>query len=99
MNIGERLKELRKMHGYLLREAAAGANVDIKIYQAYEAGRARTPVDVLLSLSHFYGFYSLDSLLGLKDGPKKQQNKLLSAYVSLSTEKRKIVDYILSLNN
>jgi transcriptional regulator with XRE-family HTH domain len=95
MNVGERLKELRKKQGHKLREVAYGAGVDIKVYQAYEAGRARTPIDVLLSLSEFYGFYSLDCLLGLTDGPRKQHSKLLSEYISASPENRQIIDFIL----
>jgi transcriptional regulator with XRE-family HTH domain len=97
MNVGERLKSVRKIKGHKLREVAAGAGVDLKIYQAYEAGRARTPINVLLALSDFYGFYSLDDLLGLKNGPINRGSKLQIAYLSTSPENRRIVDFILKI--
>lgn len=99
MDIGTRLKELRKSNRYKLREAAAGAGVDLKMYQHYEAGRARVPITVLLSLSEFYGYYSIDLLLGLKPGVTKEQTPLMKKYLALTAEKRKIVDYILYLKN
>jgi transcriptional regulator with XRE-family HTH domain len=99
MNIGERLKEVRKSLGYKLREVGAAAGVDPKMYQHYEAGRCRVPVEVLLSLSEFYGYNSIDKLLGLIVGPAQTQSKLVGDYMTLSPEKRKIVDYILSLKD
>lgn len=99
MNIGARLKEVRKKEGYRLKDAADAAGVDIKLYQAYEAGRARTPVNVLLSLSEFYGYYSVDTLLGLKPGISKGTTPFMQKYLALSRDYRKIVDYILHLKN
>jgi transcriptional regulator with XRE-family HTH domain len=99
MSVGERLKQLRKSFGYKLKQVAAGASVDLKIYQAYEAGRARTPINVLLALSEFYGFYSVDKLLGLSAGSPKDQDPVMKRYHALTPEKRKIVDYILYLEN
>lgn len=99
MNVGARLKEVRKERRYKLREVANAADIDIKLYQAYEAGRSRTPINVLLSLSEFYGYYSVDALLGLKPGSSKGTTPFMQKYLALSSDYRKLVDYILHLKN
>jgi transcriptional regulator with XRE-family HTH domain len=98
MNIGERIKEVRKMKGKTLRQAAQAAGVDTKMYQHYEAGRARTPVTVLIDLAEFYGYYSLDILLG-RATQLDYCEGMLNKYLKSSPEKRKIIDYILSLKS
>lgn len=99
MNIGERLKKVRKGHGYTLAEVSGSIGIGSKIYSAYECGRARTPVNVLIALSNFYRYNSLDLLLGNPRVPGRQESELEQAYRKAGPEKRKIIDFILSLNN
>lgn len=98
MNIGERLKQVRETHGFTQAEVSAGNNIHPRSYQAYEQNRARPSIETLIHLSLWYGYHSIDALLGLP-GEKQKSNKVIKAYMSTSPEKRKIVDYILSLND
>lgn len=98
MNIGERLKKLRYLHKYKQREVAEALKIDIKMYQAYEYEHARTPVEILIALSEFYGYYSIDHLLG-RISQVEYCEMILNKYLLASPEKRKIVDFILHLQD
>lgn len=98
MNIGERLKIVRQLYRHSQAVVAGSIGINPKTYQAYERGRAETPISVLMALSDFYGYYSIDLLLGLTSQIEYCES-LLRSYIKATPEKRKIVDYILSLNN
>ena len=97
VNIPRRLKDLRTQHKYSQSQVAVGIGMKRGAYQAYEEDRAAPPVKTLLKLSAFYGFYSLDLLLGIEGKQKQIITELMKAYLSLDREKRKIVDFILAL--
>lgn len=99
MDIGQRLKEVRQTFGHTQAVIAEAVGISPKLYHAYERNRARTPIEVLISLSEFYGYYSIDMLLGIKKEFKQEKSTVLTKYHGISAEKRKIIDYILSLNN
>lgn len=98
MNIGERLKDLRNQYGYSQAKVAAGIGIKQVTYQSYERGRAEVPFRILIALSNFYGFYSIDVLLG-RATHIEHSVELLNKYRQSSPEKRKIIDYILSLKS
>lgn len=98
MNIGDRLKFVREKAGFTQAEVSAGTGIHPRTYQAYEQNRARPSIETLLMLTLWFGYLSIDGLLGLPT-EKDRQNKVVKAYLSASPEKRKIIDYILSLNN
>jgi transcriptional regulator with XRE-family HTH domain len=98
MNIPARLKEIRKSRQYTMKEVSNGIGISDKMYQAYEYGYCRTPVDILNSLSLFYGLHSIDALLGIIT-QNDHENPVVKAYLKASPENRKIVDYILSLKS
>lgn len=62
--IGEKLKELRKAHGYKQVDVAGAVDIKQSTYSQYEAG-VRTPSNLILfKLASFYGI-STDDLLKL----------------------------------
>ena len=62
--IAEKLKELRKAHGYTQSEVAMAADIRQQTYSAYEAGK-RTPSPVpLYKIASFYGI-AVDDFLKL----------------------------------
>jgi len=98
INIPQRLKDLRDTHKRTQEKVAAGIGVNRKTYQSYEEGRATPPIPVLIKISAFYGYYSLDVLLGMEGVKEQEQTGFVKAYHSADMEKRKIVDFILNLN-
>jgi transcriptional regulator with XRE-family HTH domain len=98
MNIGERLKLVRELYGHSQAKVAGAIGVKPVTYQAYERNRAETPLRVLLALSEFYGFHSIDLLLNLRTETEFRTG-VMDSYLKASWEKRKIVDFVLSLNN
>src|SRR6478609_8076464 len=96
MNVAERLKQVRELNGYTQREVAQAIGVPPVTYQAYERKRAETPLRVLIALSEFYGYFSIDTLLG-RVAQVEYCEDLLNRYLKASPEKRQIINYILSL--
>lgn len=97
MNIGERLKKIRLDHNYSQQNIADAINLNIGTYQHYERNRAIPSIYKLIALSNFYGFYSIDILIGLVEEPMPGMDKFTKAYYQAKPDKRKIIDYILSL--
>lgn len=97
LNIAQRLKELRRQHGYTQKQVVTATGITRASYGAYEENRATPPLSFLLQLSKFYGLHSLDQLLGLTIENKKTKDELLTAYYMADPDKRKIVDFILNL--
>ena len=62
MEIGNRLKELRKLHKMTQAEVAEQINVIRQTYSHYETGRIVPPIDAILSLCKLYHM-SVDALL------------------------------------
>lgn len=96
INIPQRLKAIRESRKLTQAKVATAIGVKRGTYQTYEEGRATPGIPLLIKLSSFYGFYSLDQLLGIEE--EKQQQEVIKAYHSVEPEKRRIVDFILNLN-
>jgi len=98
INIHQRLKGLREGRRLTQLKVATAINIKPKTYQAYEEGRGTPGIPTLIKLASFYGFHSIDILLGLEEFQQKEEQQLMQAYYSTEPEKRKIVDFILNLN-
>lgn len=96
INIPQRLKAVRESRGLTQQKVAAGIGSKRGTYQTYEEGRATPGIPILMKLSIFYGFYSLDQLLGITE--ETEQPEVAKAYHSADEQKRKIVDLVLNLN-
>lgn len=94
MTTSERLKVVRDMYGHSQAKVAAAINIKQKTYQAYERGRAEAPIRVLIALSEFYGYYSIDLLLDLRNEIDLREG-ITKAYREASPENRRIIDFIL----
>ena len=97
MDIGKRLKYVREIHGYTQREVANMIGINPVTYQAYERNRAEPPIRVLISLTEMYRHFSIDLLLNLRS--EEIREEFIIKYRAATPEAKKIVDYILSLNN
>lgn len=96
INIPQRLKSVRESRRLTQEKVAAGIGSKRGTYQTYEEGRATPGIPILIKLSIFYGYNSLDQLLGITE--EKEQPPVLTAYHSADEQKRKIVDLVLNLN-
>ena len=63
--IAQRLKELRKKHGYSQNEVAIYCDITEKAYQNYELKTRLPKIDVLVKIADLYKI-SLDYLVGRK---------------------------------
>ena len=64
VQIANKLKELRKSHGYTQEYIAANIDVTQPTYQQYESGKRRPGTTSLYKLANFYGL-TTDELLKL----------------------------------
>lgn len=97
INIQQRLKHIRLKNQFTQKQIANGIEVKEKAYQAYEEGRSIPSIFTLLKLADFYGYTSLDVMLGVKDGESKF-SEFTKAYYAAPADKRRIVDFVLNLN-
>jgi transcriptional regulator with XRE-family HTH domain len=63
---GQRLKDLRRVHGFRQRGAAQELRVGIYTLQSYEQGRTEPDLELLADMCRLYRV-SADYLLGLED--------------------------------
>lgn len=98
INIPQRLKSIREGRKLTQEKVAKAIGTKRGTYQTYEEGRATPGIPTLIKLSNFYGFHSLDQLLGIVENKEPEQPPLVLAYHSVDLEKRRIVDFILNLN-
>ena len=66
--MGQRLRELRKKHGYTQEELSRIAGVQPQDIEGYENGTCRLGTDMLLVLTKHYGI-RLDSIFGALHNP------------------------------
>lgn len=64
--ICQRVRELRRDHGYSQRELAGMLGLERSSYAYYELGRVQVSIDVLCALTQLYGV-TADYILGLSD--------------------------------
>lgn len=57
------IKNLRKNHGYTVKQVASGTGISENVYPKYESGILNAGVPVLVKIADFYGV-SVDYLLG-----------------------------------
>lgn len=69
MNIGERLKSLRKAKGVTQKSIAYSVSITEVSYQRYEYGTVCPSLDTLIALADFFDV-SLDYLVGRTDKPE-----------------------------
>ena len=74
IELGNRLAELRKEHGYSQEELADKLGVSRQAISKWERGEASPDTDNLIELSRIYGV-SLDELLGLEGSSQKEKAK------------------------
>lgn len=74
MNLGEKLKELRKERNLKQEEIASILNVDRTTVSNWERGEKQPSIDILIKLRSIYGV-TLDEIVGLKiENPKNDIN-------------------------
>jgi len=93
IRISQRLKQLRNKRGFTLGKIANLLGVKVSRYQHYENGRAAPPIHMLIRLSGIYGL-TLDELVVGKTNPNT--SKIEEQYQQLSSDMKKIVDFILA---
>lgn len=88
--IGKKLKELRKAHGYTQTYIASNIDVKQPTYQQYESGKRIPSTPIVYKLANFYGL-TTDELLKLcipldndiyYDAPEKTERTLEEAELS-----------------
>lgn len=70
MNIGERLRTLRKSKGVTQKSIAEAVSIAEVSYQRYEYGTVRPSLDMLCALADYFDV-SLDYLCGRSDNPSR----------------------------
>ena len=70
MNLSDSLKRFRKYANITQKQAAQGANVSERNYQAYEYGKVIPSATVLIALADSFDV-SLDYLVGRSDDPAR----------------------------
>jgi transcriptional regulator with XRE-family HTH domain len=63
---GQRLKDLRRVHGFRQRDVALELRIGIYTLQSYEQGRTEPDLELLTDMCRLYQV-SADYLLGLSD--------------------------------
>ena len=96
------IKNLRKKHGYTVKQVSSGAGISESVYPKYESGILNAGVPVLVKISDFYGV-SVDYLLGREEAPDQMEQLaklssmevteevILEKYLELPKASRKIV--------
>lgn len=74
MNLSDSLKRFRKYANITQKQAAQGANVSERNYQAYEYGKVIPSATVLIALADSFDV-SLDYLVGRSDDPERHSGK------------------------
>lgn len=71
IDLGKRLKLVRKNFGFTQKQVADGLQISEQAYQRYEYGKVVPSAIVLIDLADFYGI-SLDYLVGRFDTPERR---------------------------
>ena len=70
----ERIRELRKKHGWSQAKIAKELGCSQQVYSNYELEQREIPIRLLIQLSELYGV-SVDYILGLTDCPERNMGK------------------------
>lgn len=94
MKIYERLKALRKEHGYLQKDVADFLNISKSAYGYYEQGRNEPDIQTIIKLAGLYGV-STDYLICNIDieinNLTKSESDILRMYRTLDDDSKNIV--------
>ena len=94
MNLSDSLKRFRKYANITQKQAAQGANVSERNYQAYEYGKVIPSATVLIALADSFDV-SLDYLVGRSDDPARRSGtpstQLAARINNLPQREQKIV--------
>ena len=94
MNLSDSLKRFRKYANITQKQAAQGANVSERNYQAYEYGKVIPSATVLIALADSFDV-SLDYLVGRSDDPERHSGtpstQLAARINNLPQREQKIV--------
>lgn len=71
VELGNRLKELRKAKGMKQREMAAAMSMQLRQYQRYEYGEIGYPLEVLNFFADYFGV-TTDYLLGRRSAGRER---------------------------
>lgn len=89
------LRSRRSEAGLTQEQAANIMQVSRSAYAAYEEGRTEPGVIGILKLSRGYGFKTIDSFLGSEQ--PTGLSKIEQSYYKAPIDKRRIIDFVLSL--
>lgn len=98
MEIGERLRYLRKKHDYSQISLGLKIGIDNSVISKIEAGKRPVDHNELISFCEFYGVSS-DYLLGIKNNPSIENNELTSIDKWTDEEKVAAEAFIIQLRN
>lgn len=96
IDIGMRLRKVRLSHEYTQEQVGDGIGIPRSRYGSYEENRAEPCVRTLHCLVQFYGYKTIEQLLGIEK-KKGSVSPILEKYHSLTRDKKKIVDFILGI--
>lgn len=88
------IKNLRKKHGYTVKQVSSGAGISESVYPKYESGILNAGVPVLVKISDFYGV-SVDYLLGREETPDPMAQ--LASLASMEITEQVILEKYLEL--
>lgn len=69
MEYKTRIRNIREDKDLKQKEIAALLNIDQRMYSLYELGKAKMPVDRIITLSKFYNL-DMNYICGVSDEPK-----------------------------
>ena len=101
--IGKRIAELRKVHGFTQEYLGEKLNILKSTLASYETGRRALPLDLLIQLANIFkistdDFLSLEfQFLTSRPGPKSIIEKQLEAIRDLPKDKQKAISTILKM--
>lgn len=101
MEFGKQLAKYRKEHEIDQKDIAELLNVTTQTISAYETGTNKIPYEKLITLCNYYKINPLDLICAdLTFNYKKdeqQERKIIDAYDNLSDSNKRIVDFILEI--
>lgn len=69
MDYSTRIRNIREDKDLKQKEIAALLNIDQRMYSLYELGKAKMPVDRIITLAKFYNL-DMNYICGVSDEPK-----------------------------
>lgn len=96
MELGKRLKRLRKVHRLKGKEVAQAIGVSDSTYRNYELGHREPSLDILVLIAKFYDV-TADYLLGLDDTAPESSADTIAERYNLDIMEKKILEFYMTL--